>query len=111
MRFTVSPDIASVVRPGILWMEGAIVVDREPRLDAPLAAAESAVRVAPPEEFGAVRAMYRRVGIDPTKTRPSSEALLQSLQLRTARTQLLVRHRRQSRGNGVALVVEVPRFG
>jgi len=79
MRFTVSPDIASVVRPGILWMEGAIVVDREPRLDAPLAAAESAVRVAPPEEFGAVRAMYRRVGIDPTKTRPSSEALLRRI--------------------------------
>jgi DNA/RNA-binding domain of Phe-tRNA-synthetase-like protein len=37
------------------------------------------VRVAPPEEFGAVRAMYRRVGIDPTKTRPSSEALLRRI--------------------------------
>jgi DNA/RNA-binding domain of Phe-tRNA-synthetase-like protein len=28
------------------------------------------------ETLSAVRAMYRRVGLDPTKTRPSSEALL-----------------------------------
>lgn len=48
----------------------------DPRLDAPLAAAEAAVRAHPPEESQAVRAMYRRVGLDPTKTRPSSEALL-----------------------------------
>src|SRR6185295_16171842 len=45
-------------------------------LDPPLAAAESAVRVHPPEEIVAVRTMYKRVGIDPTKRRPSSEALL-----------------------------------
>jgi DNA/RNA-binding domain of Phe-tRNA-synthetase-like protein len=45
-------------------------------MDAPLAAAEAAVRAHPPEESVAVRAMYKRVGIDPTKTRPSSEALL-----------------------------------
>jgi len=30
----------------------------------------------PPEETAAVRTMYKRVGIDPTKTRPSNEALL-----------------------------------
>ena len=30
----------------------------------------------PPPETTAVRTMYKRVGIDPTKTRPSSEALL-----------------------------------
>src|SRR4029450_11888072 len=30
----------------------------------------------PPAETTAVRTMYKRVGIDPTKTRPSSEALL-----------------------------------
>jgi DNA/RNA-binding domain of Phe-tRNA-synthetase-like protein len=51
-------------------------VEREPRLNAPLAAAESAVRMHPPEEIAAVRTMYKRVGLDPTKTRPSSEALL-----------------------------------
>jgi DNA/RNA-binding domain of Phe-tRNA-synthetase-like protein len=30
----------------------------------------------PPAEITAVRTMYKRVGLDPTKTRPSSEALL-----------------------------------
>jgi DNA/RNA-binding domain of Phe-tRNA-synthetase-like protein len=30
----------------------------------------------PPEEVTAVRTMYKRVGLDPTKNRPSSEALL-----------------------------------
>src|SRR5688500_15553206 len=76
MTFTLAPDLASIVRPGGLWLQGATVVDREPRLDAPLAQAEAAVRANPPEEVIAVRTMYKRVGIDPTKRRPSSEALL-----------------------------------
>ena len=76
MRFTLAPDLATIVRPGVLWLEGATVVEREPRLVAPLAAAEAAVRLHPPEEIAAVRTMYKRVGLDPTKTRPSSEALL-----------------------------------
>jgi len=76
MTFTLAPDLASIVRPGVLWLQGATVVDREPRLDAPLAQAEAAVRANPPEEVIAVRTMYKRVGIDPTKRRPSSEALL-----------------------------------
>src|SRR5689334_24503882 len=45
-------------------------------MDRPLAAAEAAVRMNPPAEVTAVRTMYKRVGLDPTKTRPSSEALL-----------------------------------
>ena len=52
------------------------VVEREPGLDAPLAEAERRVRATPPAERDAVRAMYRKVGLDPTKRRPSSEALL-----------------------------------
>lgn len=76
MTFTLSLDLSAVVRPGVLWFEGATVVDREPRLNPPLAAAEAAARAKPPAEIAAVRAMYRRVGLDPTKTRPSSEALL-----------------------------------
>lgn len=76
MRFTLAPDLAAIVRPAVLWLEGATVVAREPRLNAPLAAAEAAVRTNPPEEVAAVRTMYKRVGLDPTKTRPSSEALL-----------------------------------
>ena len=76
MRFTLAPDLAVIVRPGALWLDGATVVERESRLYAPLAAAEAAVRMHPPEEIAAVRTMYKRVGLDPTKTRPSSEALL-----------------------------------
>lgn len=76
MRFTLAPDLAGIVRPGVIWLDGATVVEREGRLNAPLAAAEAAVRMHPPEEIAAVRTMYKRVGLDPTKTRPSSEALL-----------------------------------
>jgi 1-acyl-sn-glycerol-3-phosphate acyltransferase len=48
------------------------------RVDAPLTAAAAAMRAAPDpsDTIAAVRTMYKRVGIDPTKTRPSSEALL-----------------------------------
>ena len=76
MPLILSPDLAEVLRAGVLWLEGATVAERDARLDAPLAAAEAAVRLSPPEEAVAVRAMYKRVGLDPTKTRPSSEALL-----------------------------------
>ena len=76
MRFTLAPELSSIVRPGVLWLDGATVVERDARLDAPLAAAEAAVRAHPPAEITAVRTMYKRVGLDPTKTRPSSEALL-----------------------------------
>src|ERR1051325_5557013 len=76
MTFKLGTTLATLVRAGVLWVEGATVVDREHALDAPLAAAESAVRIKPPADTTAVRTMYKRVGIDPTKTRPSSEALL-----------------------------------
>jgi len=76
MTFTLAPELATVVRPAVLWLEDATVVDRDRRMDPPLAAAESAVRTNPPVETTAVRTMYKRVGLDPTKTRPSSEALL-----------------------------------
>jgi DNA/RNA-binding domain of Phe-tRNA-synthetase-like protein len=76
MTFTLDPSLALIVRPGVLWFEGATVVEHDHRMDAPLAAAEAAVRINPPVETTAVRTMYKRVGIDPTKTRPSSEALL-----------------------------------
>jgi len=81
MRFALAPDLAPIVRPGVLWLEGATVVEHEPRLDAPLAAAADAIRSAGRSAelqpaIDATRAMYKRVGIDPTKRRPSSEALL-----------------------------------
>jgi DNA/RNA-binding domain of Phe-tRNA-synthetase-like protein len=74
--FTLSDDVRAVVRAGVMWWTGARVVDRDARLDPLLAAAEARVRVSPPTESAAVRTMYKRVGIDPTKTRPSNEALL-----------------------------------
>ena len=76
MQFTLAPELSSIVRPGVMWLDGATVVERDGRLDGPLAAAEAAVRAHPPAEITAVRTMYKRVGLDPTKTRPSSEALL-----------------------------------
>ena len=74
--FTRAEELNPIVRPGVLWWDGVAVVDREPRLDALLATAENTVRSHPPEESVAVRTMYKRVGLDPTKTRPSNEALL-----------------------------------
>jgi DNA/RNA-binding domain of Phe-tRNA-synthetase-like protein len=74
--FTLAPELASIVRPGVLWWAGATVIDRDPALDPLLAIAEQRVRVSPPPESAAVRSMYKRVGLDPTKTRPSNEALL-----------------------------------
>jgi len=76
MRFTLAPDLAGVVRAGVLWMDAAAVIEHDARMNAPLAAAEAAVRMSPPAETTAVRSMYKRVGLDPTRTRPSSEALL-----------------------------------
>ena len=76
MTFTLAPELAMVVRPGVIWWTGATVVAHEHRLDALLAEAEARVRIEPPAESAAVRTMYKKVGLDPTKTRPSNEALL-----------------------------------
>ena len=76
MRFSVAESLRQIVRPGALVFEGLTVVEREPRLDLALAEAGQKVRLAPPTERDAVRAMYRDVGLDPTRRRPSSEALL-----------------------------------
>jgi DNA/RNA-binding domain of Phe-tRNA-synthetase-like protein len=72
----VAEGLAAIVRPAAIWWTGAAVVLHEHRLDPLLAEAEARVRTSPPAESAAVRTMYKRVGIDPTKTRPSNEALL-----------------------------------
>ncbi len=72
----VAGELHAIVRLGVLALAAVRVTEGDPRLDAPLAAAEHQVRTSPPAETGAVRTMYRRVGIDPTRRRPSSEALL-----------------------------------
>jgi DNA/RNA-binding domain of Phe-tRNA-synthetase-like protein len=76
MRFSVAESLRDLVRPAVLVFEGLTVVGHEPRLDRLLAEAEQTVRLAPPAQRAAVRAMYRAVGLDPTRRRPSSEALL-----------------------------------
>jgi DNA/RNA-binding domain of Phe-tRNA-synthetase-like protein len=76
VTFSLAPELASIVRPAVIWWSGATVVPHEHRLDALLAEAEAKVRISPPAESAAVRTMYKKVGIDPTKTRPSNEALL-----------------------------------
>lgn len=76
MHFTLAPELSAIVRPGVIWWTGATVVSHEHRLDPLLAEAEARVRITPPAESAAVRTMYKKAGIDPTKTRPSNEALL-----------------------------------
>src|SRR6185503_5848593 len=46
------------------------------RIDQRLAEVERALRAQPPSNVAPTRTMYKRIGLDPTKTRPSSEALL-----------------------------------
>jgi len=76
VTFTAAPELAGIVRPGTICWSGATVVPHDHALDPLLAEAEAKVRMTPPAESAAVRTMYKRVGIDPTKTRPSNEALL-----------------------------------
>jgi DNA/RNA-binding domain of Phe-tRNA-synthetase-like protein len=77
MRISIEPVWQSAVRLGAVVFEGLANRDADPRLDQPLALAATTARAGGRDaDSGAVRAMYRRFGIDPTKTRPSSEALL-----------------------------------
>jgi DNA/RNA-binding domain of Phe-tRNA-synthetase-like protein len=76
MEFSLAPGLVAIIRPVVIWWSGAVVVLHEHRLDPLLAEAEARVRMSPPAESAAVRTMYKKVGLDPTKTRPSNEALL-----------------------------------
>lgn len=81
MNFTTDPGLDAIVRPAVVTVEGLTVRSPEPSLDAAISAAVAMVRgwAEPPAMLGATRTMYKRVGIDPTKTRPSSEALFRRL--------------------------------
>jgi DNA/RNA-binding domain of Phe-tRNA-synthetase-like protein len=78
MTLTPDPALARIVKPGWFVVESVAVVDRDPAMDEPLRQAASAMRTRTEssEITAAVRNMYKQVGLDPTKTRPSSEALL-----------------------------------
>lgn len=81
MNFTTAPELDAIVRAAIVSVEGLTVRSPESTLDGPIAAAVSAVRgwAETPAMTDLVRSMYKKVGIDPTKTRPSSEALLRRI--------------------------------
>jgi DNA/RNA-binding domain of Phe-tRNA-synthetase-like protein len=72
----IEPGLDASVRLGVLRCDVGRVQERDAALDAPLAAAEAAVRAGDVAGIDAARTLYRAFGIDPTKTRPSSEALL-----------------------------------
>jgi DNA/RNA-binding domain of Phe-tRNA-synthetase-like protein len=75
----VAPELKSIVSPAGLAFDGVTVVEHDHRLDAPFAAAEAQLRAGGDALDAALqrtRALYRGIGLDPTKTRPSSEALL-----------------------------------
>ncbi len=78
LSLRVAPDAAAFVRPAWRAWSRLTVREGDDRLDEPLRGAARLMRAAAdaPEITSSVRAMYRRAGIDPTKTRPSSEALL-----------------------------------
>ncbi len=78
MTFITAPDVAVHVVAGVLRLDGVVVALDDAALGdamqrAARAMAQSADRAA---IVTAVRGMYRRFGVDPTRTRPSSEALL-----------------------------------
>ena len=76
MRIQLAAELRGIVLPGVLWLRGATVLEGDGRLDAPLADAERAIRAGVLPDPAPVRTMYKRVGLDPTRNRPSSEALL-----------------------------------
>jgi len=82
----VDESVGHIVRPVSAELESIKVVAHEALLDLPLADAAAQLRatlrattrrsIDTGDLTAAVRSMYKRVGLDPTKHRPSSEALL-----------------------------------
>lgn len=77
----VAPEVTAIVTPAWAVVEPVCVLERDARQDEPLRAAAAALRTeqASSAVTGAVRHMFKQMGVDPTKTRPSSEALLRRL--------------------------------
>jgi DNA/RNA-binding domain of Phe-tRNA-synthetase-like protein len=83
LDFQIAPDVARRVRGGLLVLEGVSVRESDPALDTEVDDACASFR----ERYGEgkssevpgasdARTLYKALGIDPTKTRPSNEALL-----------------------------------
>ncbi len=73
----VDDTLVGIVRPVCVSVAPVVVTRETSALDRPLADAAERLRggEVPAEITAAVRTLYKRIGIDPTKTRPSSEAL------------------------------------
>ncbi len=83
LDFQIAPEVAGRVRVGLLVLEGVSVRESDPALDAEVDGTCASFR----ERYGEgrssevpgaadARTLYKALGIDPTKTRPSNEALL-----------------------------------
>lgn len=82
MRLTVGDEVGGISAPRVLLVHDVTVQPRPALLDAAIAQAESTLCVADARRDAALartRAMYRAFGVDPTRTRPSSEALLRRI--------------------------------
>jgi len=82
-RLTIDASLAGRVRVGVLTLEGVSVRESDPALDAEvdqycaeLRARYGGGRSAEVPGAADARTLYKAVGLDPTKTRPSNEALL-----------------------------------
>jgi len=75
---TTHPELTGIVKPAWFTSEPVRVVLQDDALEAERRNTTARMRTAgePVDTIALVRTMYKRVGLDPTKTRPSSEALL-----------------------------------
>lgn len=78
MLIAVSPEVSAHVVAGVIDVDGVTVTTGDAALGDELqaAATTAAASAERADVTAAVRGMYRRFGVDPTRTRPSSEALL-----------------------------------
>lgn len=78
MNITIVPPLDRIITLAVLGLDDLHVRERDKELDQPLAEAVAKLKQGADVEphLAATRSLYRKVGIDPTKTRPSSEALL-----------------------------------
>lgn len=83
LALSIAPELAGRVRLGILVLEGVTVREGDPSLSAEVGRTCEELRVRygqskSGEVPGAAdaRSLYKAMGLDPTKTRPSNEALL-----------------------------------
>ena len=83
ISLSVATDLAGRVRLGVVMLEGLTVRDADPGLAAEIAAYGDDLRRRYPDVKSAdvpgaaeARGLYKDLGLDPTKVRPSNEALL-----------------------------------